>query len=129
MLWLCFARQMPLLGGVFELVLSVTLRERAGYAARGKGGVISLGACIDNALRGFILSPLPRCRYAHEASLMARSGGMHWLCWYSSVVERHLGKVEVLGSSPSTSSGGARHLAGSRRPNSECRMLNDELRR
>src|SRR4051794_36971650 len=33
-------------------------------------------------------------------------------CWYSSVVERHLGKVEVQGSSPCTSFGGARHLAG-----------------
>ena len=32
--------------------------------------------------------------------------------WHSSVVERHLGKVEVQGSSPCGSFGGIRHLAG-----------------
>src|SRR3954465_1438194 len=49
-------------------------------------------------------------------------------CWYSSVVERHLGKVEVQGSSPCTSFGGARHLARGRgrTMKAEGRMMNSK---
>jgi hypothetical protein len=51
------------------------------------------------------------------------------LRWHSSVVERVLGKDEVLGSIPSASFGGIRHLAPDTGASAECRMMNDELGR